>query len=291
MTGVPLRTVSSEERLQILRNLALCYPLTPWQTLLRALEACRLAQGNYQERTADLGCGKGQVASSMGVRFNLGLDIDYRAVLSAKQRGIHDTGLCADICSLPLRDESLATIMCNSVFEHIPDLDVGVSEISRVLQIGGRLYLTVPSQWKEEHLYVPSYYKMRGLMESARDYVEWFRHNWQHHHHGYDISEWRAILARHHLVVMYWTYYEHPDAAYAIDQLRHLSVGVKLDDAGLEEHLTQICSERLSLALVSIVETDIAHNSDKAGSGIFLIAERRTAVDLIDQGGLTDPPH
>jgi hypothetical protein len=115
---------------------------------------------------------------------------------------------------------------------------------------------------------------MQGLTESAREYLEWFRHNWQHHHHGYDISEWREILGRHHLAVVYWTYYECLDAAHAIDQLRHLSVSVKLDDAELEEHLIQICSERLSLALVSIIEADLANNSDKAGSGIFLVAGR-----------------
>jgi SAM-dependent methyltransferase len=49
--------------------------------------------------------------------------------------------------SLPLRSESVDSVMLTEVLEHLPDPERALREIARVLLPEGRLYLTVPMTW------------------------------------------------------------------------------------------------------------------------------------------------
>ncbi|RPI29186.1 MAG: class I SAM-dependent methyltransferase [Acidobacteria bacterium] len=49
-----------------------------------------------------------------------------------------------DIQQLGLRSGSVQTVVCSEVLEHIPQDDLALAELSRVLAPGGRLILTVP---------------------------------------------------------------------------------------------------------------------------------------------------
>jgi SAM-dependent methyltransferase len=51
----------------------------------------------------------------------------------------HEDALC-----LSFRDSSLATIVSNDVFEHVPDIERCFGECARVLRAGGRLYFSIP---------------------------------------------------------------------------------------------------------------------------------------------------
>jgi len=54
--------------------------------------------------------------------------------------------LCSvlDIQRLGLRSASFRTVVCSEVLEHIPEDDLAVAELARVLAPGGRLIITVP---------------------------------------------------------------------------------------------------------------------------------------------------
>ncbi|MFB3904750.1 MAG: class I SAM-dependent methyltransferase [Acidobacteriota bacterium] len=54
--------------------------------------------------------------------------------------------LCSvlDIQRLGLRSSSFKTIVCSEVLEHIPEDDLALAELARVLAPGGRLIITVP---------------------------------------------------------------------------------------------------------------------------------------------------
>jgi hypothetical protein len=49
-----------------------------------------------------------------------------------------------DALALSLEDRSVATIVSQDVFEHVPDIDAALREAARVLQPGGRLLFSIP---------------------------------------------------------------------------------------------------------------------------------------------------
>jgi SAM-dependent methyltransferase len=55
----------------------------------------------------------------------------------------------ADLLSLPFPDASFDVVMASEVLEHIPDDDVAMAEIARVVRPGGRVAVTVPRWWPE----------------------------------------------------------------------------------------------------------------------------------------------
>ena len=52
--------------------------------------------------------------------------------------------LVADILQLPLRDNSVDCIVCDTVIEHVNSPEVLIKEIQRVLVPGGKAYITAP---------------------------------------------------------------------------------------------------------------------------------------------------
>lgn len=56
----------------------------------------------------------------------------------------------ADICNLPFEDNSFDVILCNHVLEHIPDDQGAMTELYRVLKIGGWGVFQVPQDLNRE---------------------------------------------------------------------------------------------------------------------------------------------
>jgi SAM-dependent methyltransferase len=51
---------------------------------------------------------------------------------------------CGDAAYLPLPDESVDTILCTEVMEHVPDPEKTIQEFARVLRPGGTVIVTAP---------------------------------------------------------------------------------------------------------------------------------------------------
>jgi SAM-dependent methyltransferase len=103
---------------------------------------------------ADLGCGSGVILSEILMMKPLwtgrGLDISREAVSYARRLALHkgvaqraDFG-AGNITHLPYPDESLNLIIASEIIEHMPEPELVVSEIRRVLKPGGQLILTMP---------------------------------------------------------------------------------------------------------------------------------------------------
>ncbi|GAA3564432.1 class I SAM-dependent methyltransferase [Snuella lapsa] len=56
----------------------------------------------------------------------------------------------ADICDLPFDDGIFDVILCNHVLEHIPDDTKAMSELYRVLKLGGMAVLQIPQDLSRE---------------------------------------------------------------------------------------------------------------------------------------------
>ena len=96
---------------------------------------------------------------------------------------------------LPFRDETFATVLCNSVIEHIPSIEETIAEAHRVLRPGGRLLITTPSHRFAEYLLVPRLLKSVGLRAASSAYERWFNRHSAHFHTN-NLEWWQDKLGR-----------------------------------------------------------------------------------------------
>lgn len=96
----------------------------------------------------DVGCSGGFFTAALKPHFDhvLGVDIDAHALRVAKAADDGVEYLCGDSQRLPLADGSVDLVLCNHVYEHVPDARVLFAEIRRVLRPGGLCYLGAASR-------------------------------------------------------------------------------------------------------------------------------------------------
>lgn len=79
----------------------------------------------------------------------IGLDIDQEAVQYAGAHSSlpHVQFLIADAMALPFGDNSIDIIICNHVYEHVPDAEQLMEEICRILKKEGICYFSAGSKY------------------------------------------------------------------------------------------------------------------------------------------------
>lgn len=93
----------------------------------------------------ELGCGAGQFTRYLPRRGDIvGLEVDKRAVSWAKKQIPHVDFICADICHLPIKKDSVDLAVVASVFEFISDLDCAANEVDTALGKNGVLVTGFP---------------------------------------------------------------------------------------------------------------------------------------------------
>ena len=114
------------------------------------------------DKVLDLGCGEGRhvisaylEADIQAVGVDLGFeDLKYTAEKftefdepenSAKSFGLSQ----ANALHLPFADDTFDVVICSEVLEHIPDYELALEEIQRVLAPGGTFVASVPRAWPE----------------------------------------------------------------------------------------------------------------------------------------------
>ena len=109
----------------------------------------------------DVGCSRGFFASGLTPFFTrvVGLDIDKNALEIAKAENNHPNLEYLEINStlLPFPDQSVDLVICNHVYEHVPDARLLFSEIERILKPTGACYLGAASRLTiiEPHYHLP----------------------------------------------------------------------------------------------------------------------------------------
>lgn len=103
-----------------------------------------LAQVPDDLPVVEVGCGSGRMA---GLHPGwLGLDLGHETLA----RNVPGRSVQGDACELPLADDSVAALFSLQALEHVPEPEVALAEIDRVLMPGGLLYLHPAwhcSQW------------------------------------------------------------------------------------------------------------------------------------------------
>ncbi|HTB64439.1 MAG TPA: class I SAM-dependent methyltransferase [Opitutales bacterium] len=158
-----------------------CHPAA--HALWRSFECECFAREKLNHPVLDLGCGDGFFAQAVfGPVLDVGVDGNAAEVGQARKRGAHQTVLLASATELPFRAGKFQTVICNSVLEHIPDLDRALAETSRVLASGGRLLLTVPSERYNQDSYFQKFFSQLGLRRFAQAYIRTLNRIFRHYH-------------------------------------------------------------------------------------------------------------
>ena len=123
--------------------------------LWRAAEIATLREQVYEPPVLDLGCGDGLVTSMVLPRVEVGLDPDEKALAQAARRGIYERLEAVPAEETRLADESIGTVVSNSVLEHLPRIGAVLETVARVLRPGGRLIFTVPTDAFSRWLVLP----------------------------------------------------------------------------------------------------------------------------------------
>ena len=199
--------------------------LPAFRALLRAVEA-RFYQDllPLPEPVLDVGCGDGHFASvAFRTPAMAGIDPSGDMLREAKRRGAYDLLALSVGGALPFASGWFATVVSNSVLEHIPDVDVVLDEIGRVLRPGGRFVFCVPSDHFTENLFFTQLFDRMRLKTASRAYERYFNRISRHHHcDGVDV--WRARLLRAGMRLANSTPYFSERALHALDLGHYLGV-------------------------------------------------------------------
>ncbi|MEQ9552805.1 MAG: class I SAM-dependent methyltransferase [Coleofasciculus sp. G3-WIS-01] len=163
------------------------YTNSPSVALCRIPELELLSQIQLEHPILDHCCGDGYIAAMAFPKtiMDAGVDLSQKQLDTATQRGNYTRLECADAgIALPFKDGKFATVINNSGIEHILNLDKSISEIARVLKVGGKVYLNVLNN---------RYFDRWPLSpETANSY-----RNFQPFYHALNEREWRDVLERH----------------------------------------------------------------------------------------------
>ena len=87
-----------------------------------------------------------ELRSPGGQRLNIGCGEQRFAVKTVNLDLFPGTvvNIRGDLLSLPIKDESVDTIICTGVIEHVGEPDLAVNEMHRVLKSGGRAFIEAP---------------------------------------------------------------------------------------------------------------------------------------------------
>lgn len=161
----------------------------PSLALWRAAEIAALREQPYERPVLDLGCGDGLVTSLVLAHVDIGLDPCVPALARARHMGVYHSLIPEPVESARLPAGSIATIMSNSVLEHVERLGEVLDACARVLRAGGRLIFTVPTEAFTPALALP-----------LRSYRDWRNRSYRHIN-LWPLARWREALARAGLVV------------------------------------------------------------------------------------------
>lgn len=111
----------------------------------------------------DIGCSSGVMTSLLGDQFGwaIGIDIDQDAVHYAKDHSPSPLAqfFIGDSMALPFRDSSVDVMVCNHIYEHVPQADQMMDEIYRVLKKEGFCYFAAGNR----HMIVEGHYGLPFL--------------------------------------------------------------------------------------------------------------------------------
>jgi ubiquinone/menaquinone biosynthesis C-methylase UbiE len=192
--------------------------LPAFRALLRAVEARFFQHIDLPEPILDIGCGDGNFAELAfpDRTLTVGIDPWWNPLKKAKRAGAHEHLIQSLGDNLPFPEDHFATIISNSVLEHIADIQPVLREANRVLQPDGRLVITMPNHNYTKYLGGALFFERLGIKPLADLYRRFFNFIARHSHTD-SAERWAVRLAEAGFVVEQWQYYFSKEALHALE--------------------------------------------------------------------------
>src|SRR3989344_6158839 len=108
----------------------------------------------------DIGCSAGLITKFISKNFNqtTGIDTDFNTIKLAKKLSNKNLNFVnASALNMPFKNNSFDLVICNHIYEHVPDAQKMFNEIYRVLKKDGFCYLSAGNKYNiiEGHYKLP----------------------------------------------------------------------------------------------------------------------------------------
>ncbi len=183
-----------------------------FRAMLRAVEGRFYQDYELPAPTIDLGCGDGHFAKvTFDRRLEVGLDPWATPIRQAKRNGGYHELVQADGGRMPFADGHFSSAVSNSVLEHIPQVQLVLAELRRVLKPGAPFLFCVPNPRYLSELSVPIALSKVGLARMGQAYTGWFKRMSRVEHAVWP-EEWQKWLEAAGFQVDKWWHYFSPQA-------------------------------------------------------------------------------
>jgi ubiquinone/menaquinone biosynthesis C-methylase UbiE len=164
--------------------------------LVRSVEAKNFASVKMTHPILDIGCGFGEFAKVfVDDPIDMGVDNAPFDLYAASKVKKYNSLLLADARHLPFANESYATVMSVSTFEHITDVSKVLKEAYRVLRPNGILIASMETDEVDKNtFYRPILIKI-GLTSLSNYFGRSFN-NLFHRHMLLSKTEWKQMLTK-----------------------------------------------------------------------------------------------
>jgi len=175
---------------------------------LRSIEGIYFRELDLKGKILDLGCGDGHFTSTTLPGLNVtGIDPAIFSLEAAKKLDYFSGLICSKGNQIPFHGSSFNTVISNSVLEHIPDVDLVIQEVARLMNKGGKFIISVPNNNFTENLSIAMFFNRLKLSWLANIYRRLF--NWISRHYHPDPKEvWLDRLIKHGFIIREkWNYF------------------------------------------------------------------------------------
>jgi SAM-dependent methyltransferase len=171
----------------------------PWpsEAYWRAYELAAVRRVALPAPVLEIGCGDGAFSDLAGLKVDLAVDANPRAVPRAAARtDVYAAVECGDVRTTDLGNDRFATVFANSVLEHVPELEDVLAKAYDSLRAGGVLVTTVPLDLMNDHLLVRGSWYARLRQRQLVHRNLWSREEWERalRRVGFDQIDWAPTL-------------------------------------------------------------------------------------------------
>jgi len=170
-----------------------------------------------KRKILDFGCGDGFFAQvTFGKNFvDVGLDIKNERTLRIVNKKIYKKVVIYDGKKIPFKDNYFQTVISNCVLEHLPELEISLKGINRVLKKNGYFLTTVMTKrWSDF---------MLGKKLFGKIYVS-FMNKKQEHFNLLKVSEWEKLFRKNGFEVIEKVGYLSKNNSQLLDLVHYFSI-------------------------------------------------------------------
>ena len=244
-----------------------------FRAMLRAVEAEFYQDYALPSPVLDLGCGDGHFATIAFDRpLDVGVDPWGGPIRQAARGGGYRMLVQADGGRMPFPDGYFASVLSNSVLEHVPHIEATLAETARVLRPGALFLFCVPNPRYLTELSISGWLRKVKLGRLGDTYTDWFRRI-SRVHHAEEPQTWQTWLEAAGFILEKWWHYFSPSAMRILEWGHYFGAPTLLPHALTGRWI--IAPARWNLALTErLVRPHVAAKPHPEGTFTFYVARR-----------------